>query len=56
MTNRNTSFITLIHGNDISEDEAEQARKNIESKVGSNVDVTVINGGQPVYHFIVSVE
>lgn len=56
MSNKNTSFITLIHGDNVTSEEAEQARKNIESKVGSNVDITVINGGQPVYHFIVSVE
>lgn len=56
MTHRDTSFITLIYGADVTEEEAEAARKYIHSKVGSHVDITVVNGGQPVYYFLVSIE
>lgn len=56
MCNKDTSFITLIYGSDVTEEEAEEAKRMISSKVGSNVDITLVNGGQPVYYFIVSVE
>ncbi|MDU5424948.1 MAG: hypothetical protein E6123_08775 [Clostridiales bacterium] len=26
------------------------------AKYGSNVDISIVNGGQPVYYFIISVE
>lgn len=56
MAKRDTSFITLIYGQDISEDQAEEVRKHIQSKVGNHADITLVNGGQPVYYFIISVE
>ena len=28
----------------------------IRSKISSNVEITLVNGGQPVYYFIVSLE
>jgi DAK2 domain fusion protein YloV len=56
MSKRDTSFITLIYGQDVSEEQAEEVRKTIQAKVGSHADVTLVNGGQPVYYFIISVE
>ncbi|MBE6753883.1 MAG: DAK2 domain-containing protein [Ruminococcaceae bacterium] len=56
MTTRDTSFITIIYGDSISDEKAEEARALVERKVGSNVEVMLVNGGQPVYHFILSVE
>lgn len=56
MSKRDTSFITLIYGEGVTEEQAQEARSLIESRVGSGVEATVINGGQPVYYFIISVE
>ncbi len=56
LTDKNTSFITLIYGNGITEEQADSAFSQIQAKVGSNVDVTLINGQQPLDYFIVSVE
>lgn len=56
MVHRNTSFITLIYGKDISDEQADEALQAIKSKVNSHIDVTLIKGEQPVYYFIVSVE
>ena len=56
MVKKDTSFITLIYGEGISDEQAEEARKIIENKAGKNVEVMLVNGGQPVYYFIVSVE
>lgn len=56
LTDKSTSFITLIYGNGITEEQADSAFSQIQVKVGSNVDVTLINGQQPLDYFIVSVE
>lgn len=56
MAKKDTEFITLIYGEDVSEAEALEAKTILSNKLGNSVDVTVINGNQPVYYFIVSVE
>lgn len=56
LSNKNTSFITLIYGQDITEEQAEYAFKTIKSKAHSHIDVTLVKGEQPVYYFILSVE
>ncbi len=56
MVDKKTSFITIVYGSDITDDEANLAFKQIQSKVSSSVDITLINGQQPLDYFIVSVE
>ena len=56
MINHDTSFVTLIYGQDISEEEAQEAYEAINDKYGNKVDVSLVNGGQPVYYFVLSVE
>lgn len=56
MVNRNTSFITLIYGSDITEAQAEDACRRIRNKISDDIEVTLVNGGQPIYYFIISVE
>ena len=51
----NTSFITLIHGADVSESKAEELYKRVSDKF-DDIEVMLINGGQPVYYYIISVE
>ena len=56
MTGRGTAFITLIYGAEVSEETANGVYNQIKSKAGNNVEVTLVNGGQPVYYFLISVE
>ncbi len=56
MVNRDTSYVTVIYGKDVTEAQANAAFETIQSKVGSNVEVSLIDGGQPIYYFILSVE
>lgn len=56
MITRDSSYITIIYGSDISTAQAETIFSNVESKFSSNIEITLINGGQPVYYYIVSVE
>lgn len=56
LVKKDTSFITLIYGDSVSQDEANEALHMIQEKFGSAIDVTLVDGGQPVYYFILSVE
>ncbi len=50
------SSITLIYGSDTTEEQAEQVRAALEQKFGTFADITVVNGGQPVYYYIIWTE
>lgn len=50
------SFVTLIYGADVTEENAEELRDHIQSKFGDKIEVMLANGGQPVYYYIISVE
>ncbi len=50
-----SSFITIIYGSDVTEEAAEALAAQVRNKFGS-LDVNLINGGQPVYYYIISVE
>lgn len=56
MVNRDTSFITLIYGEDVSEEDANKAYEELRDKFGSRTDISLVKGDQPVYYFILSVE
>lgn len=48
--------VTVFYGSEISEEEAERAFEMLKAKLGSNVEIVLASGGQPVYYYIVSVE
>lgn len=56
LTGKQTSFITLIYGQGITEEQAREAKRQLQAKVHSDVEITMVDGGQPVYYFIISVE
>ena len=56
LCDHHTAFLTLIYGQDITEEQASEAKDAIQHKVGSHVDITLVRGGQPIYYFIISVE
>ncbi len=56
LVHKDSSFITLLYGEDISDETAEEMRQAVVSKLSDDIEVALINGGQPVYYFIVSVE
>lgn len=51
-----SSFITIMYGADVSDDDANEAYELLRSKVGSDIEIAMVNGGQPVYYYIISVE
>lgn len=50
-----SSFVTVIYGSDVTDEAAEALASQLESKF-SNLEINLINGGQPVYYYIISVE
>ena len=56
LATKDTSMVTVYYGEDISETQAEEIRKVIESKLPSTIEVATVYGGQPVYYFIISAE
>ena len=56
LVRRDSSFVTLLFGEDISEEQAEAVYHAVSAKMPEDVEVALINGGQPVYYFVISVE
>ena len=55
MVTKSTSFITIIWGQGITEEEAAEAEELVRNKF-PHIDVTMVKGDQPVYYFILGVE
>ncbi|MBQ5910663.1 MAG: DAK2 domain-containing protein [Clostridia bacterium] len=51
-----SEFMTVFYGEDVTEEQAEAFGAVLTEKFGSKVEITMVNGGQPVYYFIISVE
>lgn len=51
-----TSFITVFYGADVSDEKAQELNELLQNKLGGNIEIMLINGGQPVYYYIISVE
>ena len=56
MIKRDSQFVTVIYGEDVTEEQAASIEAQICEKYGDKVEITVINGGQPIYYYIISVE
>ena len=48
-------LLTVYYGEDVNESDAENAATILENKL-TDAEVTVVNGGQPVYYYMISVE
>ncbi|MFI3226314.1 MAG: DAK2 domain-containing protein [Clostridia bacterium] len=55
MVNKESQFVTIIYGEETTEDQAQELTSIFE-KLNPSVEITLINGGQPVYYYIISVE
>ena len=56
MCKKDSSFVTVISGCDVSDEEAERTTDLVRAKCSGNVEVSHIRGGQPVYYYMISVE
>lgn len=56
MVKPDSEFITVIYGSDVTSNQAAEIEAKIQGKFGSKYEITMINGGQPIYYYILSVE
>ena len=56
MVKNDSEFITVIYGSDVTERQAAEIEAKIQEKFGAKYEITMINGGQPIYYYILSVE
>ncbi|MDE6103186.1 MAG: DAK2 domain-containing protein, partial [Oscillospiraceae bacterium] len=56
MSKNDTAYITVIYGADVTEEQAESLMVTLEEKLGNKAEIMLVNGGQPVYYYIISVE
>ncbi len=56
LVKKDSSFLTVIYGEDISDERAAEIEAALNKKFSDKLEITLVNGGQPVYYFIISVE
>ena len=56
LTNGSSSFITVMYGSDVSDEAANAAYEQLRARISDNIEINLVNGGQPVYYYIISVE
>ena len=56
MVKNDSSYVTLIYGADVTEEKAQQLYDMLSAKLGNRVEITLLQGGQPVYYYLISVE
>ncbi len=55
MITKDAEFVTLIYGEGISEQDAQEVYDELTLKF-TDVDINMINGGQPIYYYIIGIE
>ncbi len=56
MCKKDSSFLTIFYGCDVSDEDAQKVTDLIRAKCPDNIDVYCMKGGQPVYYYMISVE
>ncbi|MEG0899527.1 MAG: DAK2 domain-containing protein [Oscillospiraceae bacterium] len=54
--NKDNCFVTIIYGQDVSEEQANNIKDAVQAKVPEDVEIALVDGGQPIYYLIISVE
>ncbi|MGN0621999.1 MAG: DAK2 domain-containing protein [Porcipelethomonas sp.] len=56
MIKNDTSYVSVIYGADVTREQAERVYETLQSKFGGKAEIMLMNGGQPVYYYIISAE
>ena len=51
-----TGFVTITYGENVDEETATQLCEKVQEKFGDRIEVMLVNGGQPVYYYIIAAE
>ncbi|MGN0521536.1 MAG: DAK2 domain-containing protein [Eubacterium sp.] len=50
------SLVTIIYGEGAEEEDAARVEAALNKKYGTDIEISIVNGGQPIYYYIISVE
>lgn len=53
---KNTSLITVYYGEDIKGEQANELSDALNQKYGKDCEIICVDGGQPIYYYIISLE
>ncbi len=51
-----SEMLTVFYGEDVTEEDAAKAEQILKDGLGKYAEVVMVNGGQPLYHYIISAE
>ena len=51
-----SSYVTLMYGSDVTDEAANAAYEQLRARISDSIEINLVNGGQPVYYYIISVE
>lgn len=51
-----SSYITIIYGSNVTDETAQAAFEALRAKISDDIEIVLVNGGQPVYYYLISVE
>lgn len=51
-----SSYITIIYGSDVTNETAQAAFEALRAKISDDIEIVLVNGCQPVYYYLISVE
>lgn len=51
-----SSYITIIYGSDVTDETAQASFEALRAKISDDIEIVLVNGGQPVYYYLISVE
>lgn len=50
------SLVTIIFGEGVTEEDAGRVEAMLKDEYGNDIEISVVDGGQPIYYYIISVE
>ena len=53
---KDSSFVTIIYGEGVTEQDAEAMVEALKEKISPDIDVSIVKGDQPVYYYMIAVE
>ena len=56
MINKDTTFLTLIYGEGVTAEQADELFNELTVKYGDDIEINMVEGGQPIYYYILGVE
>lgn len=56
MLRKDTAFVSVYYGSDVSDEEAAEVEETLRQKLPDDVELSMLSGGQPIYYFLIAVE